>query len=307
MGQVPPIHGFGDEIPHYFPVSPMYSTWAAGISTTAPLTEATIDEARLKTDQAYVKQVLDWILRHARDNFSAYQYAEAESYYNEYFQYLSYYRMNNLYGTPVNYIPALFERSWVNEIQGDEKEAQRLLNAELAKVLEVPVPSPGLPASLQVRLTALVIELAEHPELAPSPQLLKELAHVAEENHQPELAIRLLGQAQTLQYLEVYRTQRETARLMQETTGRPVPYSSLPFGYSHLGVPVAPILPQPADMMQRVSSKTRIDPHHIDRVDPIVALEKDPRDAEERRRRQRRKDKSAGNGKKPGKKPPMTI
>lgn len=303
MGAIPPIHGLGEE-PHLpvIPVKPMSVAQSANVTPSAlTVGDKHIDAVQLKQNPKYVNQVLDWILYRARTSFYTFRYPEAEYYYGEFFKYLKYYRANNIYGAPINFVPALFEFSWTREIEGKRKDAEHFFNVELLKLLE-PTPAAPQPAAFSERVEQLIqqgqLPSPQHLGQTPNPEALNELAQLARQVQQPVLATRLLGFGQVLNLWSVFRAQNLAVHLDNESSSGIQQLFRVPLPMEHTGTPVAPVLPQPPDMMERVSSKKLESPEfHVDKVEPVYALEKDPREQENKRRKQRR---ALSKRKKPG-------
>lgn len=261
----------------------------------------TIDPARMAKDPAYYVSMMKWFYEKAKAYYNGFQYAYAQELYQQFFKYIRFYRPTQQGFPPgINFYPALFEFSWLLQIQNQRTEAQKLLNQELAHLLETSMKSqePKLqPFKEQVQ--ALQAEgrfpAAGHPTVEVTPEDLLRLAQQASALD-AQLAAHLARHAEVRQQLGLSRTQQMIQKWEQreETIAKPQAYAMLPFGFSHTGVPISP-LPPPltTEDIQAVQTKILEPEYHVDKVEPVYGLNKDPREQNKRGRRQRKTNTSS--------------
>lgn len=254
-----------------------------------------IDHVRLQRDTDYFLKTMRHILEKARKFYQALQYNAAQEIYEQFFRYLRVYRDKDP-TNQVNFYPALFEYAWLKEIQGERQEAQAIINQELLRTLE-----PVLQPSKQPHLEEIreIVRGLQNQGLFPTvtnlkPQVpLETLEKIAQHfiavGMQP-LALEILGHIEVRHLLSLYRTRQLVHKLEQlEESAPSTPYSVLPSAYAHFGVPVAPILPITPEDAEKIREKTPKRDYRIDRVEPVYAVNKDPREKEKRRRKQSQK------------------
>lgn len=251
-----------------------------------------IDHVRLQKDSDYFLKTMRTMLEKARKFYHALQYSAAQEIYEQFFRYLRVYREKDP-TNQVNFYPALFEYSWLKEIQGERQEAKAIINRELLKSLE-PVMQPSKQPQLEeLRETIRGLQnqglFPTSTNLKPQVPLeaLEKLAQQFIAVGQQPLALDILGHIEVRHLLSLYQTRQLAHKLEQQEESAPSsPYSLLPSAYAHFGVPIAPVLPITPEDAERIRDKTPKREYRIDRVEPIYGINKDPREKEKRRRKQ---------------------
>lgn len=320
MGFVPPISGLPEEDPLIAAYQAHTTQGPSPAETTRPAEteDRIIDNARMHQDYEYVVDSLNYIHFKAQNLFIKGRYVEAQEQYDQFFKYLRQHKVFMYYGVPLNILPAVFENAWTLQLLDRHKEAERFLNQELLRIMEPVLLSPQKPALKPIETTleqwqqTRIFPGPAHMETPPSMPHLTQLVDMLRTAQQPQLALQLLGYIEVRHLLEVHRTQRLAQGLSEESrlpATRSNPASLLPNAQNHFGLPVAPVLPVAPEVTAKIRPHTHLPEYHVDKVEPVYALNKDPRERQGRGRRQRRPNTPPGKNppKKPPRKPRITM
>lgn len=264
-----------------------------------------VDYNRLKQDEAYFIQLMKYVLYKARVSFNKFIYADAEQLYGQFFKYLRAYRANAMYGSPIEYYPALFEYSWTLSILNRRKEAEKILNQELLRLLEpVLVRTPAHLSDIRNRIQQLQVQnlfpsqphqLTVRPDLVALQDIARQLAKAGE----AEFALHVLSHVEVRHLLSANQIRQLAGTIAKASgqTGAMALSNMLSAVYSRLGLPVTPTVPLTPEEAEKIRSKTFVPEHQVDRVNPIDPTTRDPRKQEFRGARQRSRKASAKKGK----------
>jgi hypothetical protein len=295
MDPIQPIHGFAEEEMLIQPAAPVKPQTTDAVDAQKTMGSGTaVDALRMQKDDAYFVKTLKYMLSGARAFYNTGQYGPAEELYGKFFRYLHAYRADSYYSSPIDYYPAMFEYSWTMEIQGQKAEAQKFLNSELLRLLET-ITEPQKPElrPVQEALKALQNQgtlpapgkLQGEVDLTKLPALAQQLAHA---NH-GEKAVQLLGHLEVRYLLEASDAKRLAGQIAkQDDAARAAMTATVSTAaYTHLGLPVAPVMPVLREDAERIHRKSLTPEERIDRVNPISATSRYPQDQGGRGSRQR--------------------
>ncbi|MGE0200079.1 MAG: hypothetical protein AB7P76_03830 [Candidatus Melainabacteria bacterium] len=265
--------------------------------------EATVDPAKLSADDAYLQNTLGYMLMRARESFLKGYYSEAENYYNKYFEYQHFYgKRSTLLRN--NYYFALFERGWLQELVGKHQVAEAALNQSLLHHLEL-IKAESDTAGLRSPLRSLTgyIDAQQQQGLLPSAstahqptatepliRLLETLAGM----RQPAITEQVLHHIEVRQLLNLMRAERVVQTQFNAHEGNFVSPFLTALLAAETGLPMVPVLPLPPEESRKIQKPRPLDPDeediHLNRVEAIRPLGKDPRMGTQARKKRSKPD-----------------
>jgi hypothetical protein len=262
-----------------------------------------VDQARLSKDPAYLASTLGYLLQRARYYFRRAQYTEANREYRQYLFYEHRYATGYMGVTP-EFFQVVFEYMWLLELKNHRKEAERLFNEQLLRLME-PMLNPKVGMSRDMDRIRQFVQTLQAMDQFPARdnlmaqvtnEALTKLAKYAISHGERSLAQSILSMVEVRYLMGVFRTERMIQTLTRETgSGRQGPSSMLPIIYSRIGLPYAPTNPLGEEEQRRMLSQElggKGLPMEELMAEPVYGLppiHKDPSKEEERRRRREKR------------------
>ena len=264
-----------------------------------------VDTLRLERDSYYLRWILDRALQKARMYFLYGWYEESDHQYNIFFNYQLRYG-KKFSGIQDSYFFALFERTWLNDVQGKIETAEKQLNEELMMKLRWAIDHPESLESTKTGIQPLKDLLSKFetqgllPEITnkmalqkpiDSKVLLNFLNKIVDLGYR-DLAKYMLGHIEVRLMLKIFQAESAAQRLFSQykNAGNVSPWM-MPYLMSLKGVPLAPTIPVDENDKKRLHPDELPDLGHVytDLIAPVYALKKDPNEEEKRREREKKR------------------